>query len=152
MCLFVCIGQAPQNPSSMYFIVPRVHHRKTTQLFLVHVRALKAQKTNDPHVDHYHIVTQGHCFSSSSSCCTLPHAAAAVAACQRTPTHAAARRHRRRCRILILRRSQHATAVAPEAFAAHRLRYCLLHVARRTPPLSRLLPWRRLLQPLPSPP
>jgi hypothetical protein len=40
---------------------------KNTQLFLVHLCALKAQKTNDPHVDHYHIVTQGHCFSSSSS-------------------------------------------------------------------------------------
>ena len=40
---------------------------KNTQLFLVHLRALKAQKTNDLHVDHYHIVTQGHCFSSSSS-------------------------------------------------------------------------------------
>ena len=79
MCLFVCVGQAPQNPSSMYFIVPRVHHRKTTQLFLVHVRALKAQKTNDPHIDHYHIVTQGHCCSSSSSRRTPPHVTAAAA-------------------------------------------------------------------------
>ena len=42
-----------------------LYHRKNTQLFLVHVRALKAQKTNDPHV--YHIMTQGHCFLSSSS-------------------------------------------------------------------------------------
>ena len=51
---------------------------------------LKAQKTNDPHVDHYHIVTQGHCFSSSSSR-RAPHvtAATAAAARRRTPTLAA---------------------------------------------------------------
>ena len=97
-----------------------LHHRKTLNYFGARA-CLYAKKTNyDPHVDNYHIVTQGHCFSfsSSSSSCRMPLHAVAAAARRRTPTHTAARRHYCRCRILFLRHSQHTTAVAPESFAA----------------------------------
>ena len=65
----------------MTFCVPDFHLCVPAYLRFCDV---KRQKTNDPHVDHYHILIQGHCFSSSPSRRTPPHAAAA------RPTHAAA--------------------------------------------------------------
>jgi hypothetical protein len=137
----------------MYYFIVCTYTIEKHSTILVHVRALNAKKTNyDPHVDNYHIVTQGHCFSfsSSSSSCRMPLHAVAAAARRRTPTHTAARRHYCRCRILFLRHSQHTTAVAPESFAARRLRRCSLHVARCILPSLPLPPRRRLLQPFPS--
>jgi hypothetical protein len=65
-CVCLCASdKLPKTP--LVCSLSYLYHRKNTQLFLVHVRALKAQKTNHPHVDNYLIVTQGHCFSSSSS-------------------------------------------------------------------------------------
>ena len=92
-----------------YFIVPTYTIEKNTQIYFWCARACpqSTENINDLHVDHYHIVTQGHCFSSSSSRRTPPHvtaaaAAAAAAARRRTPTLAATRRrHRRTAAIAI---------------------------------------------------